>query len=153
MAIEELGPALDPDTLVQLSVPEPVVEPGRVQGEVLDMNRFGNVELNIRPEHLAAAGLEGLEQLAIEAASGSARARRGTTYADVDPDEYGVFVDHRGWLTVIRGNPGNAAAGLGVQVGDLIWITPLPSADDDRAQEREPETEGDEQLVEGRFPL
>ena len=117
------------------------------------MNRFGNVELNIRPEHLAAAGLEGLEQLAIEAASGSTRARRATTYADVDPDEYGVFVDHRGWLTMIRGNPGNAAAGLGVQVGDLIWITPVPSADDDRAQEREPETEGDEQLVEGRFPL
>ena len=59
MAIEELGPALDPDTVVLLSVPEPVVEPGRVQGEVLDMNRFGNVELNIRREHLAAAGLEG----------------------------------------------------------------------------------------------
>jgi S-adenosyl-L-methionine hydrolase (adenosine-forming) len=154
MAIEELGPALDPGTLVQLSVPEPVVEAGKVQGEVLDMNRFGNVELNVREEHLAAAGLDGLDQLAIEAASGSARARRATTYADVDPDEYGVFVDHRRWLAVIRGNPGNAAAGLGVQVGDLVWITPLPSTtdDEDRAREREPETESGEQLVE-RFPL
>ena len=28
----------------------------------------------------------------------------------------------RGWLAVVRANPGNAAQGLGVSSGDLIWI-------------------------------
>ena len=30
--------------------------------------------------------------------------------------------DPRGWLAVVRANPGNAAQGLGVSSGDLIWI-------------------------------
>jgi hypothetical protein len=32
------------------------------------------------------------------------------------------MVDPRGWLAVVRANPGNAAQGLGVSSGDLIWI-------------------------------
>jgi hypothetical protein len=31
-------------------------------------------------------------------------------------------VDPRGWLSVVRGNPTNAAEGLGVSSGDLIWL-------------------------------
>ena len=46
-----------------------------------------------------------------------------STYADLAPDEWGVLVDPRGWLSVVRGNPGNAAEGLGVGGGDLVWIT------------------------------
>jgi hypothetical protein len=33
------------------------------------------------------------------------------------------MVDARGWVTVIRANPGNAAAGLGVGSGDLVWLS------------------------------
>jgi hypothetical protein len=32
------------------------------------------------------------------------------------------MLDPRGWLSVIRGNPENAAAGLGIQSGDPVWI-------------------------------
>jgi hypothetical protein len=33
------------------------------------------------------------------------------------------MVDPRGWLAVIRGNPGNAAEGLGIGSSDLVWLT------------------------------
>jgi S-adenosylmethionine hydrolase len=46
--LEDLGEAVDPDTLARLSMPEPTIERGRIECEVLDLNRFGNVQLNVR---------------------------------------------------------------------------------------------------------
>jgi hypothetical protein len=60
----------------------------------------------------------------VDATSGSGRARRVSTYGDVAPGEWGLIVDPRGWLLVMRGNPANAAEGLGgVGPGDPIWLT------------------------------
>jgi S-adenosylmethionine hydrolase len=107
-----------------MTVPEPSVEPGKIECEVLDLNRFGNVLLNVRASHLAASGLEEADAVQIDATSGSARARRASTDADVDSGEWGLIVDPRGWVLVTRGNPANAAEGLGsVGPGDLIWLT------------------------------
>jgi S-adenosylmethionine hydrolase len=72
---------------------------------------------------LASAGLDGVPALSVEAVAGSAQARRGNTYADFAAGEYGVLFDPRGWLTVVRGNPASALEGLGVSVGDPVWIT------------------------------
>ena len=121
--LEDLGEALDAGTLVDLHMPEPLVEPGKIACEVIDLNRFGNVQLNVRSAHLDAAGFDNAEGLSVEAESGAAVVKRVSTYADLAPDEWGVLVDPRGWLSVVRGNPGNAAAGLGVGGGDLVWIS------------------------------
>jgi S-adenosylmethionine hydrolase len=122
MALEQLGPAVDATTLTLLSLPEPLVEAGKIECEVIDLNRFGNAQLNVRQAHLAEAALDLLDQLEVRTLAKSAPARRAITYADLSPDEYGVMFDPRGWLSLIRGNPGNAAAGLGLQVGDLVWL-------------------------------
>lgn len=121
--LEDLGPAVDPASLAQMTIPEPAVERGKIECEVLDLNRFGNVLLNVREGDLTAAGLEdGTVQ--IDATSGSARALRVSTYADVESGAWGLIVDPRGWALVIRGNPANAAEGLGgVTSGDPIWLT------------------------------
>jgi S-adenosylmethionine hydrolase len=123
MAIERLGDEVDPQTLVGLTVPEPEIEPGRIRSEVVDFNRFGNVKLNVREAHLEAAGLDLAKELALEAVKASTRAKRGATYADFEPGEYGVIVDPRGWVTVVRGNPASALEGLGLATGDPVWIT------------------------------
>jgi S-adenosyl-L-methionine hydrolase (adenosine-forming) len=118
-----LGPTLDAATLADLALPEPSVEDSRIECEVLDLNRFGNVLLNVRESHVADAGL-GDGAVQIDSTSGSARARWVSTYGDLAPGEWGISVDSRGWLLVIRGNPANAAEGLGnVGAGDLIWLT------------------------------
>ena len=120
--IEQLGAELDLTTLAVVTVSEPEVERGKISCEVLDFNRFGNVHLNVRPAHLAAAGLDGAPMLLIEATSGSAEARRGSTYADFVGSEYGVIIDPRGWLTIVRGNPASALEGLGLALGAPVWI-------------------------------
>jgi S-adenosyl-L-methionine hydrolase (adenosine-forming) len=129
MSIDKLGRPLEPSTLSELRVPEPEIEPGRIRCNVLDFNRFGNIQLNVRQEHVAAAGLDGRSDLAVETVAGSVRARRGTTYADFEPGEWGAIFDHRGWLLVVRGNPGSAIEDLAVGVGDPVWIGEASPAD------------------------
>ena len=77
---------------------------------------------------LEAAGLDDASALLIEGVARSVRARCVATYAQVEPGEYGTVIDPRGWLTVIRGNPENAAEGLELQSGDPVWIGAAPAA-------------------------
>jgi S-adenosyl-L-methionine hydrolase (adenosine-forming) len=121
--LEELGDAVEPAELAEIRIPEAAVEPGKIVCEVLDLNRFGNVQLNVRDSHLASAGLDGAARIAVEAHSGGAVVRRVSTYADLDAGEWGLLVDPRGWLSVVRGNPANAGEALGVGSGDLVWLT------------------------------
>jgi S-adenosyl-L-methionine hydrolase (adenosine-forming) len=122
LPFEELGEAVPSETLVQLLIPNPAVEQGRIECEVLDLNRFGNVQLNVRDQHVAEAGLDRLDRVSVEAHSGSGVAQFVSAYADLEPGDWGLMLDPRGWLSVIRGNPANAAEGLGVTIGDLIWL-------------------------------
>jgi S-adenosyl-L-methionine hydrolase (adenosine-forming) len=123
MAIEEVGSALDPSTLATLALREPQVDFRKINCEVIDYNRFGNIQLNVRRSDLETAGLDGFSSLAVEALVGWVDARCGDTYSDFAPGEYGVIFDPRGWLTIIRGNPGNALEDLKLARGDMVWIT------------------------------
>jgi S-adenosylmethionine hydrolase len=122
-ALEELGEPVEVESLTGLRIPDPDVELGKIVCEVLDLNRFGNVQLNVRSSHLAAAGLDRLDRIAVASQSEEASARQVSTYADLEGDEWGLMIDPRGWLAVIRENPGNAAEDLGIGTGDLVWLT------------------------------
>jgi len=121
--LESLGPAIDPGSLTELRFREPRVEGGKIACEVLDLNRFGNIQLNVRSSHLMAAGLDRADHIQTATLTGSAVAKSVATYADLASDEWGILVDDRGWMAVVRGNPGNAAAGLGVAAGDIVWLS------------------------------
>jgi S-adenosyl-L-methionine hydrolase (adenosine-forming) len=121
--LETLGTGFDAATLTTLTIPEASVDGGKIECEVLDINRFGNVLLNVREAQLVESGLDARDAIQIEATSGSGVAKHVSTYADVPPGDWGLIVDPRGWLLVIRGNPANAAEGLGVSPSDPIWLT------------------------------
>jgi S-adenosylmethionine hydrolase len=123
-----LGPSLDPATLAMVTLAEPEIETGRISSEVIDFNRFGNVQLNVRPADLAAAGLSEAASLRIEAVSGAVDASRGSTYADFAAGEYGVLFDPRGWLTIVRGNPASALDGLGLALAAPVWLSATDAA-------------------------
>jgi S-adenosylmethionine hydrolase len=58
----------------------------------------------------------------VEAIAGGGVVEQVSTYADLGEGQWGLMIDPRGWLSVIRGNPGNAAEGLGVTSGDIVWL-------------------------------
>lgn len=123
--LADLGETIAPDSLAEVQLAEPLVEPGKITCEVLDLNRFGNVQLNVRSSQLVAAGLDRAERLLVETPSGgSAVAKLVATYADLSSGEWGLMVDPRGWLSVICGNPVNAAQSLGVAGGEIVWLSP-----------------------------
>ena len=121
LALEALGPPVEADALVRIHVPEPEVEPGRIRCQVLDVDRFGNVQLNVRPEELRKSGLDEEPKLLLNSISATTSARRVDTYGEVGPGEYGVLADAWGWLSIMRFEA-NAAVELGVGEGDPVWI-------------------------------
>jgi S-adenosyl-L-methionine hydrolase (adenosine-forming) len=123
MAVERLGARIEPGTLTVVTVAEPEVEPGKISCEVIDFNRFGNVQLNVRPSDLADAELSDAPMLTVESVSGAVEAKRGSTYADFEAGEYGVLFDPRGWLTIVRGNPASALDGLGLALAAPVWLS------------------------------
>jgi S-adenosylmethionine hydrolase len=122
MPLERLGRAIDINALTEIKLPQPQVERGQIRCEVIDYNRFGNVQLNVRVPDVVLAELDDAPSVVVTWPGGAVHARRGTTYADFEPREYGVIFDPRGWLTIIRGNPGNALEDLQLSVGETIWI-------------------------------
>jgi len=117
-----LGTPIDTDRLVEVVMGEPQVEQGKVVGEVLDVDRFGNIRLNVRLEHLRVAGLDGETVLQVTATGQAASARRIVSYSEVEIGAYGILVDAWGWMAIIR-YEANACADLGVRTGDPIWLT------------------------------
>jgi S-adenosylmethionine hydrolase len=122
-ALGDVGTSIDPATLATVKVAEPEVSAGRIRCEVIDFNRFGNVQLNVRRADVEQAGLDGATQVTVQAVSASVEAKRGDTFADFVAGDYGVLFDPRGWLTIVRGNPASALEGLGLSLGDHVWIS------------------------------
>ena len=79
-----------------LKIPEPTVERAKIECEVLDLNRFGNVLLNVRESQLVESGLDGADAIQIHATSGSGRAERVATYSDVESGDWASSSIHAG---------------------------------------------------------
>jgi S-adenosyl-L-methionine hydrolase (adenosine-forming) len=121
MPIGELGRTLEPNRLTRLAIAEPSVHPGMIDCEVLAVDRFGNVQLNVRRSHLAEAHLQRGDELRVRAPAGSIVVRRAFTFAEVPEGDYAAILDSRGWLALVR-NGASAAEGLRVRPGDGIVI-------------------------------
>jgi S-adenosylmethionine hydrolase len=119
--LADLGAAVPIESLVAIRLAEPEVGARRIAAEVLDIDRFGNVRLNVRPAHLAEAGFGPDERLEVASTGASARARRIVTYGEVREGESGILADAWGWLSVIRFGA-SAAESLGVRIGDPVWV-------------------------------
>lgn len=121
LALADLGPPVDPASLVTLTLPRASVEPGSIDGEVLSIDRFGNAQLSARLEDLDAAGLGASSQLLVTAGEWSTRVRRVATFGDVVEGEFGLIIDSTGWLALVV-NRGSAAEELGLSVGDPVTV-------------------------------
>jgi S-adenosylmethionine hydrolase len=104
-----LGPDLDPDHL-QVAPParghpDPPADDqiGGITATVLWVDRFGNVQLDLRPDHLAAAGLApgDVVGVAVGRDAVAGRARWVRAFAALDPGELGMLVDANGHIALV----------------------------------------------------
>jgi S-adenosyl-L-methionine hydrolase (adenosine-forming) len=120
-ALEELGPALDPETLIRIDVPEPQVGRTQISATVLVVDRFGNVSTNARREHVDALAIRDGERVEIRLTLDRYYAVVAQTFADAPPGELILFEDSYGLITLAISR-GDAARLTRVSAGDEIRI-------------------------------
>ncbi len=120
VALEQLGPLVDPVGLMPALLPIAHEENGATVAEVLWTDRFGNLQLNVDPDDINAYG----EQVAV-VMSGSRRvARRVRVFADLATGEVGLITDANG-LAALVVNRASAAHELHLGTGDQLRLEPL----------------------------
>jgi S-adenosylmethionine hydrolase len=119
--LERLGPPVDPETLVRLDLPQPIVTPRRIEGTVLYVDRYGNMQLNLTREHLAGVGL--VPGSRAELAIGHERyfAVAARTFGDARKGDIVLYEDSYGNVAVAI-NGGNAAQMFAAGAGDAVQI-------------------------------
>jgi len=117
----ELGPSLDPDSLVRLDLPEPEVGSRRIRATVLYSDRFGNIQLNLTGSHLEQVGIEPGIDVELELPVDRYFARAVSTFADARVGEIIVYEDAYGNVAIAIRN-GNAAEMFDVSAGQELRI-------------------------------
>jgi S-adenosyl-L-methionine hydrolase (adenosine-forming) len=121
VALTELGPPLDPDELVQLDLPQPEVGQNRIRAVAVVVDRFGNVALNVRREHLARVELAAGTRVELTCRGERFYAVSARTFADAPRGSLILYEDSYGSyaLAVSRGS---AAQLLRVEEGAEIVL-------------------------------
>ncbi|HKG50431.1 MAG TPA: SAM-dependent chlorinase/fluorinase [Actinomycetales bacterium] len=120
--LDDLGPAVDPASLVRLPPPLVVVGDGMVEAEVLAVDRFGNVQLAAQSAALDAAGLALGD---VVSAGAEAVVTYAETFGAVAPGALLLLVDSAGYAALAV-NRGSAAATLRVAPGDVVVLHRKP---------------------------
>jgi S-adenosylmethionine hydrolase len=121
VALEDLGPPIDPQALVRIDVPRPEIGQNRIRATVLYVDRFGNTQLNLRREHLDQAKVLPGVRVELELSLERYYAVAARTFADARPGELILYEDaYRNISIAING--GSAAEMFGVAAGQEVRI-------------------------------
>lgn len=122
--VTELGEEIEPASLVPGLLPLPRESPdGRIDGEVLWVDHFGNVQLNIDPDMLLARDIGPGDGIEVHVGDAIRRARWVGTYADARPSELVILTDSYGLLALALDRQ-SAAEHLGARPGTSVLIVP-----------------------------
>lgn len=117
------GPALDPSALVRLPIAQPRIDPaaGTVDGEVVAIDRFGNLITNLSRACLAAlADHPGPPLVSLD---GRPLGTIRRAYADAAPGEALALFGSRDTLEIAI-NQDHAARNLGAAIGSRVRLAP-----------------------------
>lgn len=120
--LDQLGPAIDPATLLPGLLPVSRQEGEVLVAEVLWVDRFGNAQLNLDPDDLAS------DRHTLSAGTVVRTATTAGTYADVPPGGVGLVVDAYGLVSVALDRR-SAAEELGLDAGTAVRLEPLHHAE------------------------
>ncbi|MDJ0924935.1 MAG: SAM-dependent chlorinase/fluorinase [Acidimicrobiia bacterium] len=98
--VDELGPAVDPDSVVPLMLPLVEHSESAVVGEVLWVDHFGNAQLNITPEDLQLVGIGPGTDIVLKIASAEFSIEWVDAYGNVEEGEGLLHIDSYGQIAV-----------------------------------------------------
>ncbi|MDQ4145602.1 MAG: SAM-dependent chlorinase/fluorinase [Actinomycetota bacterium] len=119
----DLGPPLDPADLVRLEIPDAWVHDDHLHGEVLQVDRFGNLQFNFDRSHLAEVGLAERARLEVRMEGHRIQVTLGSTFAEVDSGEFVLIEDSYGQVSLAV-NKGDARARLRAGNGSTVIVGP-----------------------------
>jgi S-adenosylmethionine hydrolase len=100
VAVEDLGPKIEPESLVRLEVPKPDVTHRRIRASCLYVDRFGNMQLNLRQKDLESLGADLGTLVELEIASERYYAVTARTFADARDGEIILYEDAYGNIAI-----------------------------------------------------
>jgi S-adenosylmethionine hydrolase len=119
--LAELGPPVAPDALARLDIPVSEIGTSRIRAQVLAVDRFGNMQLNLGRAQIEEAGIVPGTRLELEFRSERYYAVAARTFADARPGEIILYEDaYRNIAVAISG--GNAAELFGAHEGQDLRI-------------------------------
>lgn len=121
IAPEELGPAIEPGSLVRLKLPEPEIGETKIRATVLYVDRFGNIQLNLTRPDIARAGIVPGTRLELDAGVDRYYATAARTFADARPGEIILYEDAYENVAVAI-TDGNAAEMFSARRGQTMTI-------------------------------
>jgi hypothetical protein len=117
----ELGSAIEPETLVRLEIPQPEVGTRRIRATCLYVDRFGNIQLNVKAEQLEGLGIVPGRQVEVELAMDRFYAQAARAFTEADPGDIVLYEDaYRNIALAI--SRGNAAQTFGVRAGTEVRL-------------------------------
>ncbi|MDD2463295.1 MAG: SAM-dependent chlorinase/fluorinase [Desulfobulbus sp.] len=116
-SLDAFGPSLALSQLQQISLPEPIIDGGLLQGQVLTIDHFGNVRTSIR----AGTGFFDTRRFASLEILGQSISQLVTSYSEVPIGTLTVLIDSAGFLE-IAANQANAAALIGCVPGESLTV-------------------------------
>ena len=119
----ELGPPVEVSDLVGLEIPEAWGHDDHLHAEVLQVDRFGNLQLNLNMADLDKAGLRGEDKLEVRLEGHRLNVPLGRAFADVEPGEFVMVEDSYQYLSLAV-NGGDAGARLRASPRSTIIVGP-----------------------------
>ncbi|MCS5672261.1 MAG: SAM-dependent chlorinase/fluorinase [Acidimicrobiales bacterium] len=117
----EMGDPIQPAGLLPGVLPVAAIESDGLHAEVLWVDRFGNLQLNVDPGELDA--LEAGDRYRVRVAERVFPAQRVSAYDDVPTGGLGVLVDSWGMVSLVVARA-SAAADLGIGAGGAVVLGP-----------------------------
>jgi hypothetical protein len=123
VALEDLGPPVDPGALVRLELPVPEVGSARIRATALYVDRFGNIQLNLTSRQLEQVGIVPGTRVEVEIRFERYYAVAARTFADVQVGDIVLYEDaYRNIALAI--NSGDAARMFSARVGQEVLLSP-----------------------------
>ncbi|MGH3321128.1 MAG: SAM hydrolase/SAM-dependent halogenase family protein [Streptosporangiaceae bacterium] len=121
LELADVGPAVPPDQLTYLPTPRSRLADGYAWGEVVSVDRFGNIQLSLTAEQLGRLGIRVGAGLVLKVASGTYRVSYRDTFGSVTRGELVAYTDSAG-LVAVAVNGGDAAGRLGLPPGTGVCV-------------------------------